>query len=252
MRAAGTPRTTEGLRVAHLRRLGREVGGTPATLSFDELVRWMAGQPWAPNTRRAYRQSFRAFYAWAMATGLVTTSPAHLLPPVTVPRSLPRPAPEHVFRLALRTFDRRARLAIMLAGTLGLRRGEIAQLQREDMERDLVGWSLRVVGKGGHVRVLPLPELVAKELLTWPPGYLFPSPQGGHLTPHHLGKIVSSHLPDGLTTHTLRHRFGTITYRRSKDLRAVQELMGHKKIETTQVYTAIESETLREVVELAL
>lgn len=247
LRASGSPESTIGQRAYHLRRLAREVGGTPATLSLDRLVEWLAGHEWAPNTRRAYRGSLRAFYGWAMATGRVRMSPAHLLPPVRVPRGKPRPTPEHIYRAALERADDRVKLAIMLAAQCGLRRGEISRVRRDHLIEDLLGYSLRVVGKGGHVRDVPLPDELATRLLEAPAGWVFPSTARGgeHLTEAHVGKLVSRLLPDGWTCHTLRHRCGSIAYQATKDLRAVQELLGHAKPETTQLYTPVPPSSIR-------
>lgn len=253
-RAAGRTAATIEQRTYQVRRAGRELGRPPVAVTTDELVAWLAAHEWAPNTARAYRAAIVAFYRWARdVAGLVEVSPASMLPPVSVPRGKPRPAPEDAFRLAMRSADPRARLAIMLAGVCGLRRGEIARARREDVEADLSGWSLRVVGKGGHVRLVPLPDELARELRGRPGGWLFPSPvTSGHLTPHHLGKLVARHLPDGLTTHTLRHRCGTVAYAATRDLRAVQELLGHARPETTALYTAVTSDSLRAAVAAAV
>ena len=245
LRATGSPRTTIGLRTYHLRRLAADFPGGPRSVTLQTLVKWLAGQDWAPNTRRAYRGSLRSFWSWAMITGVVSSSPAHLLPPVAVPRARPRPTPEQAYRMALRVADDRERLAILLAGQCGLRRGEIAQVRREDVEADLLGHSLRVAGKGGVVRLVPLPEGLAATILAHPAGWLFPSSHGGHLTPHHLGKVISRCLPEGLTTHTLRHRCATVAYAQTRDLRAVQELLGHAKPETTAMYTAVPDGAVR-------
>lgn len=251
MRAAGLPETTIGLRTYHLQRVARGVGRTPAQLTATALEAWYSDQRWAPNTRRGYRASLRAFYAH-FTRGRLEESPAHTLPPVRVPRARPRPTPEAAYRLAMRSADARARLGIMLAGVCGLRVGEIARVAREDLEEDLGGWSLRIRGKGGNVRLVPLPEEIAREIRARPAGWLFPSVQGGHLTPHHLGKVISRWLPEGYTTHTLRHRAGTVAYAATHDLRAVQELLGHAKPETTAIYTAVPGAAIRAAVQAAL
>lgn len=246
MKATGRPDTTIKLRAYHLGRLAADVDG-PTLIDVDGLATWLASHDWSPNTRRAYRGSFRVYWSWRMATGRSSTSPAHLLPPVTVPRAQPRPTPEAVYREALASAsnDHRALLAIQLAAQCGLRRGEIAKLKREHLERDMIGWSLRVTGKGGHERMVPVTNELAREIRERPSGWLFPSSHGGHLTPHHLGKVVSAHLEGAYTTHTLRHRCGTIAYQRSQDLRAVQELLGHAKPETTAIYTAVGDQSIR-------
>jgi integrase/recombinase XerC len=245
LQAAGCAAGTVEQRRYHITRLSREVGKSPASLTLDVLVDWLAGHDWSPNTRRAYRASLRSFYSWALASGVVNRSPAHELPSVKIPRGRPRPTPEVEFARAVALADMRTRLALQLGGYCGLRRSEIAASRREDVEPDLTGWSLRVKGKGGHVRLVPLPDDVARTILERPAGWLFPSTHGGHLTPHHLGKLVSRALANGLTTHTLRHRCGTVAYAGTRDLRAVQELLGHAKPETTAIYVAVPDGAVR-------
>lgn len=137
----------------------------------------------------------------------------------------------------------------------GLRRAEIAAVHY----RDLVAGQLLVRGKGGHQRLVPLhPDLVAeleverRRRLTGEPGqgwcgpyvhadgYLFPSSlKPEPLTAKHLGVIAKECLPTGWTLHTLRHRFASQAYAAQRDLRAVQELLGHTKPETTARYAAV-------------
>lgn len=252
MLSGGAPESTVDLRCYHVARVGREVGGTPATLDAETLTRWMAGRSeWSPNTRRAYRGSLRAFYKWAVAakSSGVTYSPAHELPPVKAKAGRPKPTPEAGYKWALRIADKRVGLAIRMGGTLGMRRGEIAKARREDLVEDLAGWSLRVVGKGDKERFIPVPDSLAAAILARPPGYLFPSSHGGHLTPHHLGKLISRELPEGYTTHSLRHRAGTRSYRAKKDIRATQELLGHAKLDTTMIYVEPELSSIRDWME---
>lgn len=243
--ATGVPQTTITLRRQHLQHVARRIGTEPYSLTFDRLVEWLASRRWAPNTRRSYRSSLRAFYSWAQSTGRTDRSPAHLLPPVRVPRPKPRPTPEAAYRHALAVADARTRRAILLAGQCGLRRGEIARVRPEDVEDDAHGYLLRVVGKGGHVRLVPLTDELAEELRSIDATWAFPSSRGGHLTPHHLGKLVSRCLPGKLTTHTLRHRAATVAYAATHDLRAVQELLGHAKPETTAIYTQVPDDAVR-------
>jgi integrase/recombinase XerC len=247
--AAPYPPTTIGLRLYHIGRLAKAFPAGPQTVTLELLKEWLASFDWAPQTRRSMNSSLRAFWDWLIETGRATDSPPHRLPRVRVPRPKPRPAPEADFRFALSISDRRTRLAIMLAGYCGLRRGEIARARREDMEPDLVGHALRVIGKGGHVRLVPLPDPIVVEIRKVESGWLFPSsrPQdnGRHISAHWLGKLVTRNLPRDLTTHTLRHRCATVAYAGSKDLRAVQELLGHSKPEITAMYTAVSDNDVR-------
>lgn len=243
--AGGKSQGTQDMRRYHLGRVGRELAKPAQRVTMDDLVAWMARQTWSANTKRAYRGSLRSFYAWAVATHRMTSSPAAGLPPVKIPRGRPRPIPEPDYRDAVHDADERTRLAMLLAGQCGLRRGEIARARREDVEQDLSGWSLRVLGKGGHTRMVPLTDELGREILRHGPGYLFPSSHGGHLTPHHLGKTIAAALAAGHTTHSLRHRCATVSYAATRDLRAVQELLGHAKPETTAIYTLVPDDAVR-------
>ena len=127
----------------------------------------------------------------------------------------------------------------------GMRRGEIARVHTDDLVEDLVGWSLRVHGKGGKDRVIPISDELAEQLRALPPGWVFPSPAGGHLTAHHVGKLIARALPGRWTSHTLRHRFATVSYAGTRDLFAVQDMLGHAKPETTRDYVQLPQDALR-------
>ena len=189
------------------------------------------------------------FYRWAERQGYVVENPALDLDPVRRVRALPRPTPTDVVLEAFEVADRRTRLAIELSMYAGLRRNEVVQLRVSDV----VGDQLFVQeGKGGRQRIVPIHPTL-RETLTAELSHrleegenspwLFPSissiHKGDHLTAHHLGKLVSQALGKGYTMHTLRHRFASQAYAATRDLRAVQELLGHSKPETTAVYAAV-------------
>jgi site-specific recombinase XerD len=110
---------------------------------------------------------------------------------------------------------------------------------------------LRVIGKGGHERTVPISDELAAELVAVPGPYVFPAVDrwgnviGPHITPHQLGKLIAAALPDNWTVHTLRHRFATKAYQATGDIRAVQELLGHASPVTTAIYTQVANESLR-------
>lgn len=249
MRASGARPGTVEQRVYHVTRMARGIGLPPEQVTVELLARWLVSKGWSPNTMRTARASYRAFWTWATETDRLAKSPAHPLPKVKLPRALPRPCPDEVYDWALRFADDRERLAIRLAGNCGMRREEVARARREDLEKDLEGWALRVVGKGGHVRYVPVPDDLARLILRAPEGWLFPSPRGGHLTPAHLGKLVAARLGGPWTMHNLRHRAGTKAYAASSDLRAVQELLGHASPDTTALYTKVASSKVRAAME---
>ena len=114
--------------------------------------------------------------------------------------------------------------------------------------RDLVGWSLLVHGKGGRERIVPLADDVAFLLRRRGDGFAFPGQDHGHLSAPRVGELVREALPGHWTAHTLRHHFATRTYAASRDLLAVQRLLGHAKPETTMAYVRVDVDTLRAAV----
>lgn len=203
-------------------------------------------------------------------------NPAAFLPAVNVDHALPRPAPDKVLQQGLWFATQRDEMMLMLAGYAGCRRAEVAKVHVNDFlwpERpcavcvveqavpDGQTWcdhspgDLLVHGKGRRERKVPLhPDLaraVRAELERraagehgtgfryWsgctPTGYLFPGHKG-HLTADTVGRVLDRLLAGPWTGHTLRHRFATKAYSAERDLRAVQELLGHSKPETTARY----------------
>lgn len=263
LRAGGRADGTIEVRRSWLLRLA-EVTPDPFVVTTEQLSVWLSTPDWQPETRRAGLSSARSFYRWAERTSRVPVSPAALLDPVQRHRVLPRPAPDEALQVALAAADDRVRLAVKLAAYAGLRRAEIASLHT----RQIGDGELLVMGKGGHHRRVPLHPDLASELQVelarrrdgrhgsgWSGpfvsanGYLFPSTHhAGPMTPAHMGVLLSRVLPRGLTAHTLRHRFATTAYAVDRDLRAVQELLGHAKPETTAVYAAVPEGALRSAV----
>jgi integrase len=106
------------------------------------------------------------------------------------------------------------------------------------------GAALLVHGKGGKLRVVPVGDDLAAAI-AGVGGYLFPGAEDGHLSPRWVGKLMAGALPDHWTAHTLRHRFATRAYRGSRNLRAVQTLLGHSSVATTERYTAVDDDEIR-------
>jgi integrase len=248
--AADRPPTTIYLRDYQVRRFARD-HPDPWAVTFEDLIAWLGGQEWATETRRSYRAALRSFYGWAHSTGRMTHNPAGLLPPIKRSEGIPRPAPLTVVRRAVSEAPPRTRLMVLLAVQQGLRRGEIARVHTDDVERDLDGWSLRVTGKGRRQRRVPLDETTARVLKSMPAGWVFPGKVNGHLSPARVGELVSEVLGTGWTAHTLRHRFATSAYAGARDLFAVQTLLGHQSPDTTRRYVLLEESALRRTAEHA-
>ncbi len=250
--AGGAPQTTIELRTYQLTRLAKHLPDRdPWTITTDELAAWMAEHRWSRETLRSYRAALRTFYGWAHAAGLVDSDPARLLRKVPAAIGVPRPAEECVINDALRRADQRAWLMLMLGSRHGMRRGEIARISTKDLRVDEEGWSLLVHGKGGKERLVPLWPDVARMIRDARPGWVFLNGLGHHLTPAHVGVIVRRALDGVATAHQLRHRFATRTYQATKDIRAVQELLGHASVATTQRYTKVADNALRAAVRAA-
>lgn len=236
--AGDTAPSTVKLRRYYLERLADDVELETATP--QDLARFLAHRGWSPETRKSARASVRVFYAWAADEGLVDVDPARRLQPVRIPRPLPRPVPLRVFAEALMRADVRGRRALLLMRYAGLRRAEVAQLHSRDVTELPDGTAAIVVrGKGRKVRAVPLHPKVASTL-AGVDGYVFPSTRtaSGHLSPDALGDLVSDLLGPGWSGHTLRHRAASDWYAVDRDLVAVQRLLGHASIATTQIYVA--------------
>lgn len=235
-----------------MHQLRRFVGDNPQpwALDADDLVGWLAARRWAPETRRSYRAALRQFYAWGVRAGRLERSPAEELPPVPAPVTVARPAPAEAVAEGLAASDPRVRLMVALGARCGLRRAEIAQVHADDVERDLVGWSLVVHGKGRRERRVPLPDDLAFQLRR-ADGWVFPGLDAGHLSPPRVGELVAAALPGDWTAHTLRHYFASRTYRACRDPFIVQRLLGHAKLDTTLRYVQLGDDAVRGAVSWA-
>jgi site-specific recombinase XerD len=255
LRAANRPASTRKLRLYHLRRFANSVKKAPFDVTTDDLLGYIGAHGWAANTRRSNRSSLMSFYHWAHHTGRAASNPAALMPVVTAPIGKPRPAAESAVLVGLSARERRIRLMVMLGAQAGLRCCEIAVVHLSDLVEDMLGHSLIVHGKGNKTRLVPLNVALAhmvREVAEEEGGYCFPGQIDGHLSAGYVSKLVSSVLPDGVTAHTLRHRFAGRAYIGSgNDLRAVQELLGHASVATTQIYTPVPDGNLRRGIDAA-
>lgn len=245
LRAAGNSESTVRLRVSQLRKFARGHGRGPFEVGLDDMNEHVGREDLAPATRRSLRAALRGFYGWAHSTGRMSWNPAAGLKSIRVPRGLPRPTSDERYERAYAAADDRARLMLELGARVGLRAGEIAKAAREDVVELLVGHGLRVRGKGGRERIVPLRDEVARRLLARDPGPFFPGQIDGHLSPAYVSKLMSRALGGG-GAHQTRHRFATRAMGGSgHNLRVVQELLGHSSIATTQIYTAVTDDELR-------
>lgn len=199
-------------------------------------------EPITPRTRYTYLSSLHGFYGWAIREGRTEHDPTATIVRPKLRRTLPRPITDGDLEMALRMAPVDLRAWLVLMAYAGLRCAEVAGLRAED-----VMWDqrlLRVIGKGRHERLVPMHEAVVDALTVYRvprSGAVFRRPHGGPWGPAHVSRRVSAYFADlGIeaTAHQLRHWFGSRTYAACRDLRVVQELLGHQSPTTTAVYTA--------------
>jgi integrase/recombinase XerC len=189
-----------------------------------------------------------------------------------LPRTLPKPltiaTAKRIADTDLRAGEHRdpwiiARDAAVLALLYGsgLRIAEALALKRKQAPAAETGDAITVTGKGNKARMVPVLPQVAKLIADYvalcplelkPDGPLFVGARGGPLGPRIVQLAMARlrgalGLPDSATPHALRHSFATHLLARGGDLRAIQELLGHASLSTTQIYTAVDSERLLEV-----
>jgi integrase/recombinase XerD len=235
-----------------------------------EYISWLHGHGLSPRSQARHVHSAHGFFRFAVREGLLERDPMENLRPPKAFRPLPRcltaaqveallASPRTEGPVGLRD---RAMLEVMYA--TGLRASEVTSLEAAcvDLELGLV----RVFGKGRKERLVPL----GREAAAWVKRYLdagrarlakgrsskvlFLSNRGGSLSPTGLWAIVRRHAVGAgvartLTPHVLRHSFASHLLERGADLRALQAMLGHTDISTTQIYTHVTRERLRQVYE---
>ena len=240
-------------------------GNDPTIVDPARLRRysaWLNGQGYAASTIARRLASLRSFYRYLRRQGTVTTDPTSGLRNPKQPQRLPRLLRiDDVIRLldaipvhtALGVRDR-AMLETLYGG--GLRVNELVGLNRDDIdfESDLV----RVRGKGRRERLSPIGPMAIRWIHHYLPirqpksageQAVFLNRYGTRLTTRSVGRLLEDHLARaGLTSaaspHTLRHSFATHLLDRGADLRSVQELLGHRNLTTTQIYTHVTRDRL--------
>jgi integrase/recombinase XerC len=257
--------------------LAGHLGGAPslsdlAKLAPADVRAFMAARRAAGTSGRSLMRTLagvRSFARFLERRGKGKLAALAAVRAPKVPRTLPKPLPvaaaKRVADAGLRAGEERepwilARDAAVLALLYGsgLRISEALGLKRHEAPAPGEGGAITVTGKGNKQRMVPVlrpvAQLVADYIALCPyelaaDGPLFVGARGGPLSPRILQLAMARlrgalGLSDSATPHALRHSFATHLLARGGDLRAIQELLGHASLSTTQVYTAVDTEHL--------
>lgn len=209
--------------------------------------------------------ALKSFFAFLEREGVLVTVAFNAVRTPKIPRALPKALTVVEAKQTIAATDEmedkpwvaaRDMAVISLCYGAGLRISEALALTRGDLDSDV----LRVTGKGGKVRMVPLIAPVRQAIdrylelspyKTWDNEPIFRGEKGGVLSPRLIQKRMERlrsalTLPPSATPHALRHSFATHLLGKGGDLRAIQELLGHASLSTTQIYTAVDTERLME------
>jgi integrase/recombinase XerC len=204
----------------------------------------------------------RSLYSWLAQEGVVEQNPAKLVSTPRLAKRLPRvPTIEELNSVLdgkmpeVASFPERDRLMLELLYGCGIRNSELVGINLDDLRMSAEAVLIR--GKGKKERYVPFGEAVRAALAVYMPcrhqllmtvkrttPALLVNQRGGRMTTRSVGRIVKRiAVAKGLSTdvhpHTLRHAFGTHMLEEGADLRAIQELLGHERLATTQRYTQL-------------
>jgi integrase/recombinase XerC len=212
--------------------------------------------------------AIRALYTWLLRTGQTEKNPAELVATPKREKKLPYhltidevvtlvEAPRGVEILSIRD-----RAILETLYSCGIRVSELTGLDVGGA--NLADGSVRVLGKGGKERIVPLGRKAVDALTVYlaernlpPPGApLFTNARGGRLTRRSVARVIDRYIihlatMKKVSPHTLRHTFATHLLEAGADLRAIQELLGHASLSTTQKYTHVSIDRLMEVYDKA-
>ena len=204
----------------------------------------------------------RSLYRWLASEGVVEHNPAKLVATPKLPKNLPRVPTIEEMNVVLdgqmpetAAFPQRDRLMLELLYGCGIRNSELTGINLDDIR--LSAEAILIRGKGKKERYVPFGDSVKSALAAYLPARQLiltevrkPTPallinqRGGRLTTRSVGRIVkkiavAKGLSPDVHPHTLRHAFGTHMLEEGADLRAIQELLGHERLATTQRYTQL-------------
>lgn len=232
---------------------------------IKEYIRYLSKEE---NTRSIARtiSTLKSFYKFLLIEKLINKSPLENISSPKQKKELPKILSEEEIDKLLNiplnnNYSYRNKAMLELMYSSGLRVSELINLKVIDIDLDMA--LVRVYGKGSKERVIPLGEFAInalKEYITYhrssmlkkkPCDYLFLNSRGDKMTRQAFFKILkelakTKNIKTEFSPHTLRHSFATHLLKHGADLRSIQELLGHSDVSSTQIYTHISNEKLKE------
>jgi site-specific recombinase XerD len=255
---------TQSAYIRAVRRLTVFLGRSPDTANIEDLRRFqlsLVDQNVPPPTINATLTGLRFFFEFTLGRPEVMAKTY----PVPVARTLPVVlSREEVARLIAAASNLKHRTALAVAYGAGLRASEVIALKVTDVDSQRM--TLRVEqGKGRKDRYAMLSPALLERLRTWwrvahakdkilPNGWLFPGLDPmDPLTARQLNRAIraaaeAAHIDKRVSMHTLRHSFATHLLEQKVDIRVIQAMLGHAKLQTTSLYTQVATQLMREVV----
>ncbi len=268
-----SPNTLSAYRadLAGLDRWLRERGSQISTATRADLLAFMAWRVESgarPRSTARQLSSFRRFYRYLLRESALKEDPTAQIAMPKIGRALPKSLTEEEVDSLLNApatkdpLGNRDRTMLEVLYATGLRVSELVNLKINQV--NLNQGVLRIVGKGDRERLIPLGEESVKWLVQFAQGsrmeillerqsdYLFPTRRGDHMTRQAFWHIIKRYALKGginkdLSPHTLRHAFATHLLNHGADLRVVQMLLGHSDLSTTQIYTHVARERMKEL-----
>ena len=239
------------------------------TADIRRFVAALHGKGQSPRSLARILSSWRGFYGWLARARAVATNPCAGVKAPRAPRNLPEVlSPDDAVRLVSREDDsplgRRDRALFELAYSCGLRVAELTGLDIGAI--DAAAGEVRVTGKGAKTRIVPVGAPALKAIAAWLPvraglakpgeRALFVGLSGKRLAPREVQRRIklwaaAAGIAVDVHPHMLRHSFASHVLQSSGDLRAVQEMLGHASIASTQVYTHLDFQHLAKVCDSA-
>jgi len=255
---------TQSAYIRNVSRLAAYLNRSPDTATVEDLRRFqlhLVDHGISPITLNATITSLKFFFDVTVRRPDLTVGMQSVRVPQKLPVVLSR---DEVARLIAAAPNLKYQTALALAYGAGLRVSEVVALKVGDIDSQRM--TLRIEqAKGRKDRYAMLSPLLLQRLRTWwrvahaqgkmlPGGWLFPGLDPvDPLTPRQLNRAIHdaaevAHIDKRLSMHSLRHAFATHLLEQKVDIRVIQVLLGHKKLETTTVYAHVATEVLREVV----